>query len=138
MLYAATAGLLFNRFGWELPLPLFRAVDLTAAAAIPGMLVLLGVQLRHTPIGLGQPVVGRSALVRLIVAPLVAWQLCAWLGVSGVERSVLILQSAMPSAVMTAVLATEFDAAPGLVATIVFVTSVASMATLSVVLWFLL
>jgi predicted permease len=138
MLYAATAGLLLNWLGGGVPLPLFRAIDLLANAAIPCLLVLLGIQLRSTPLVQGQGIVLRSAVVRLVAAPLVAWQLCLLLGISGVERNVVILQSAMPTAVMTAVLATEFDAAPNLVATVVFVTTLASTVTLSLVLSMLL
>lgn len=138
MIYAATAGLLLNRLGGELPQPLFRAVDLMADAAIPGMLVLLGIQLHAAPLGQGHGIILRSAVIRLLVAPLLAWLLTMLLGVDGVERNVIILQAAMPTAVMSAVLATEYDAAPKLVATVIFVTTVASMVTLSVVLWFLL
>jgi predicted permease len=138
MIYAASAGLLFNWFGGELPLPLFRAIDLMASAAIPSLLVLLGIQLRSGPLFEGRAVILRSSLVRLVAAPLLAWQLCALFGVGGIERSVVILQAAMPTAVMSAVLATEFDAAPKLVATIIFVTTVASTVTLSLVLWYLL
>ncbi|HXF64325.1 MAG TPA: AEC family transporter [Caldilineaceae bacterium] len=138
MIYAATAGLLFNWLGGEAPLPLFRAIDLLANAAIPLLLVLLGVQLRSAPVMQGQAVILRSAVVRLVLGPLLAWQLCLLFGVSGVGRDVVILQAAMPTAVMTAVLATEFDAAPRLVASVIFVTTLASMVTLSLVLWLLL
>ncbi len=138
MLYTATAGLLLNRMGGELPQPLFRSIDLMANAAIPGMLVLLGIQLHAAPLGQGYGIITRSTLVRLVAGPLLAWLLTALIGVEGVERSVIILQAAMPTAVMSAVLATEYDAAPKLVATVIFVTTVASMVTLSVVLWLLL
>jgi predicted permease len=124
--------------GGELPQPLFRSIDLLANAAIPGMLVLLGIQLYAAPLGEGYGLIARSALIRLVAGPLLAWLLTALLAVGGVERSVIILQASMPTAVMSAVLATEYDAAPRLVATVIFVTTVASMATLSVVLWLLL
>ena len=61
VLYAATAGLLLNRFQIEVPQSLFRAVDLLAGAAIPGMLVLLGSQLRSTRIDRSHSVIWRSA-----------------------------------------------------------------------------
>ena len=77
----------------------------------------------------------RSVVVRLLAGPAIAWLLCLLLGVQGVERSVLILQAAMPTAVMTAVLATEFDIVPRLVASIIFFSTVISMVTLSFVLW---
>ncbi|MCC9075886.1 AEC family transporter [Litorilinea aerophila] len=137
VLYAAALGLLLNWTGTEIPLSLFRALDLLANAAIPGMLVLLGIQLRSVPLLQGQAVILRSVAVRLLAAPVVAWQLCAWLGITGVERNVLILQAAMPTAVMAAVLATEYEAAPQLVAAVIFLSTAVSMVTLSVVLWLL-
>ena len=138
MLYAAIFGLLFNRAGVELPVGLFRAIDLLGNAAVPGMLVLLGVQLSNAPIRSRQRVILRPGIIRLVIAPILATIFCALLGISGVERSIVILQSAMPTAVMTAVLATEYDITPRLVATIIFFTTLASMITLSIVLWFIL
>jgi predicted permease len=138
VLYAAIAGLLLNQMGGEIPTPLFRAVDLMANAAVPGMLALLGVQLRSAPLFQGQAVIWRSSAVRLVAAPLLAFALCALLAVDDIERNVLILQAAMPTAVMGAVLATEFDTAPQLVAAVIFMSTILSMGTLSVVLGLIL
>lgn len=135
VLYAAVVGLLLNWLGGAVPLSLMRGIDLMADAAIPGMLVLLGIQLRAAPIFSGQAVIVRSVVIRLLAAPGLAALLCLLLNISGVERSIIILEAAMPTAVMTAVLATEFDAAPQLVATIIFLSTTASLVTLSVVLW---
>jgi predicted permease len=134
VLYAAVLGLLLNQAQVVVPRSLFSAVELLAGAAVPGMLVLLGTQLRGTQFGGDQHIVWRSVLIRLVASPLVALMLCNWMGVGGLERQVLIVQAAMPTAVMTTVLATEFDAAPRLVAAAVLVTSLLSMVTLSVVL----
>ncbi|MFN8440599.1 MAG: AEC family transporter [Caldilineaceae bacterium] len=135
MLYAAVLGLLFNRMQWELPTALFRSIDLLADAAIPLMLIVLGVQLRtnfkwHSP-----ALVFRSVAIRLLIGPLVAWGICRLLGVTQVEQSVMIIQSSMPTAVITSVVATEFDAAPELVATDIFVSTLLSMVSLSFILW---
>jgi predicted permease len=134
VLYAAFIGLLLNQVHVAIPENLFSAIELLAGAAVPGMLVLLGIQLRGTRFGRDQRIVWRSVLIRLVASPLVAWALCNWMGVTGLERQVLIVQAAMPTAVMTTVLATEFDAAPGLVAAAVLATTLLSMGTLSVVL----
>ncbi len=138
MLYAAFLGLLLNQTGVAVPVTLYRAVDLLANAAIPGMLVLLGIQLRSAPLRQGQAVIWRSTFVRLIGGPILAAGLCLLFSITGVERDVVILQASMPTAVMSAVLATEFDAAPQLVATVIFVSTLLSMITLSVVLGLLL
>jgi predicted permease len=134
VLYAAVLGLLLNRVQIPVPPSLFSAIDLLAGAAVPGMLVLFGSQLRGTSFAGDQRVIWRSVLIRLVASPLVAWALCIWMGVGGLERQVLIVQAAMPTAVMTTVLATEFDAAPRLVAAAVLASSLLSMVTLSVVL----
>jgi predicted permease len=134
VLYAAFLGLALNQVHVTIPGPLFNAIELLAGAAVPGMLVLLGTQLRSTRFGGDQRIVWRSALIRLVASPVAAWLLCNWMGVGGLERQVLIVQAAMPTAVMTTVLATEFDASPGLVAAAVLATSLLSMVTLSIVL----
>jgi malate permease and related proteins len=138
VLYAATAGLLLNAANVAAPVTLMRSIDLLADAAIPAMLVLLGIQLRAAPLVRARELILQSMALRLFASPGIAWAICLLLGVSGVERNVLVLQAAMPSAVMTAVLATEFDAAPELVATIIFFSTAVSMVTLSFVLWLLL
>jgi len=138
VLYSATAGLLLNLIQIDLPLPLFRAIDLLADAAIPGMLILLGIQLHKAPRSSISMVLLRSIGVRLLLGPLLAWLLCTLLSISGVERNVLILQAAMPTAVMAAVLATEYDTEPELVASVILVSTIISMITLSILLWLML
>ena len=99
------------------------------------MLIVLGVQLRtnfrwHRP-----SLVLRSVVVRLLVGPLVAWAICRFLQISTVGQGVMIIQASMPTAVIASVVATEYDAAPELVATDIFVSTLISMVSLSVVLW---
>ncbi|HMN28901.1 MAG TPA: AEC family transporter, partial [Caldilineaceae bacterium] len=86
VLYAATLGLVFNAANIVTPVPVMRAIDLLADAAIPGMLVLLGIQLRAAPILRGRTVVARSLAVRLLASPSIAWAICLLLGITGVER----------------------------------------------------
>lgn len=134
VVYAAVLGLAFNQMQWTMPTPVFSAVDILGDAAIPCMLVLLGIQLRNPEVLRHQPGIGRSAVIRLLISPLIAWGICTLLGVDGLERSVLITQAAMPTAVVVSVLATEFDTAPKVVATVIVLTTLLSMLSLSVVL----
>lgn len=138
VLYAAMLGLLLNHFDLTLPAGVFRAVDLMANAAIPGMLVLLGIQLHSAPVLQRQSIVARSVVVRLLAAPLIALAITTLLAISGLERDVLIVQAAMPTAVITAVVASEYNVAPGLVATVIFSSTAISMVTLSLILSILL
>lgn len=134
VLYATILGITLNRLAAPVPDPLYRAVDLLAGAAVPMMLVLLGIQLSVTPFNREQSVVWRTLAIRLGVSPLVAVALCQLMGIRGIERQVMILQASMPTAVVATVLATEFAAAPRLVAAAVLVSTLASMITVSMVL----
>jgi predicted permease len=138
VLYASLLGFGMNR----LQIPLYegvdRAVELLGSAAIPMMLVMLGIQLRNTSLLKHQRGVFRASGIRLLVGPLLAVALTAALGITGLERNVLIMQAAMPTAVITSVLATEFDTAPHLVAAVIVTSTLLSMVTLSVILSILL
>lgn len=138
MIYAALLGLLLNWTSIAIPAPIFRAVDLLGSAAVPLMLIMLGIQLSNASFLQRQQGVARSLAVRLLVSPLLSWGLCSLLGITGLARSVMILQSAMPSAVILSVLAGEYDTAPRLVATIIVLSTLASMVTLSLILALLL
>lgn len=134
VLYSAIAGLVMGYFDVQIPMSLARPIDLMAAAAVPVLLVLLGVQLSSAPIASRQSVLSRTVLVRLVGGPLLAVTLVLLLGIHGVERNVMILQSGMPTAVTATVLATEFDAAPRLVATAIFFSTAASLVTVTLLL----
>lgn len=138
VLYSATIGLVLNLMQVELPQPIFRAIDLLAGAAIPGMLILLGLQLYKAPLTRVPWVVLRSTGVRLLIGPLLAWLLCMAFAIGGIQRNVLILQAGMPTAVMAAVLATEYDTEPELVATVILISTLISMGSLSILLWLML
>ncbi len=137
MLYGAVLGLLLGYFHVTLPVGLMRSVDTLASAAVPTLLVLLGAQLSQAPIQGRQLVLTRTALIRLIGGPILGALFCTLWGVQGLERTIVILQSSMPTAVSAIVLATEYDAAPNLVATIVALTTLASLVTVSAILWML-
>jgi predicted permease len=98
------------------------------------MLLALGLQLA----GMVKPQLTTDIVVgtglRLIVAPALATALVLLVGLEGTPKGVTILQSAMPAAVFTALIALEHDLEPDLVTTIVLVSTVASAASLSVVL----
>lgn len=71
----------------------------------PLVLLALGVALRPGA-ALKQPLaLGLACAVKLVLSPLIVWEVCRALSVSGELRAETILQAAMPSAVMASVLA---------------------------------
>ena len=67
-------------------------------------------------------------------APALAWAAAGLLGLTGTPAGVVILQSAMPAAVFTALIALEHDLVPDLTTTIVLTGTLASVVTLPVVI----
>jgi malate permease and related proteins len=135
--YAALAGLLANPSVGILtvPTPIMRAlVDIAADASIPVMLALLGLKLAQTQIrGLMRPVLFASAM-RLIIAPLIALPIALLLGLTGLPLKVAIVQSAMPTAVLAGALSTEFGSDSEFTSAVIFVSTLVSVLTLSVLI----
>jgi malate permease and related proteins len=131
MIYALLLAAAFLTVGWKLPLPLDRAVHLLAGASIPSMLILLGLQLQHAHWKTDRLALGISTGVRLLGSPLIALGLCTLLGLQGPLRQAGVLESAMPTAVLTTVLATEYDAQPSFVTSVVILTTLLSPLTLT-------
>jgi predicted permease len=133
-LVVAVPAILVSAAALELPLSISRSVGLLGGAMIPIMLFVLGVQLAHTRALRPTADVGVVAALRLVGAPAVAWLLAGRMGLSGLERSAGILQAGMPAAILVAIIATEYDIAPGFVTAAVLFSTVLSIGTLTVLL----
>ena len=136
--YAAALGLVFNLGGVTMPEPLAKAIHLLGQASVPVMLAVLGVRLAETFRSRQQlqhlPALGVATFMRLIVSPALAFLFASLTGLSGLARDVTVLESAMPTAVITTILATEFDSDPPFAALCVLVTTLVSLPTLTILL----
>lgn len=123
--------------GRQVPLPVDRAVELLGAACIPTLLVILGMQLQAS-IGRGpwKPLLFAAGM-RLIGGIAMALLLAPRFGLQDVARQAAVLQAGMPSAVICIILATEYDAEPAFVTSVVLITTLASPLTLTPLLLYL-
>lgn len=112
MTLAVVPSVLVNLTGTAPPLLVTRPLALLSAALIPIMLLSLGAQLQQT--GLRAPTfdVGVSIAAKLLIAPLAAAAAARLLGLHGDAFGVVVVQSAMPAAVFTSVVATQEDLEP--------------------------
>ena len=136
-LYAAFLALVFANQGWSLPLPINRTIELLSNATIPTMLVVLGMQLQSARWTGQIKALITSVSVRMLVAPATALLLAPIFGLSGSAFQAGMLESAMPSAVLTIVLATEYQAEPAFVTFVVLVSTLLSPFTLTPLMYFL-
>nr|WP_290665890.1 AEC family transporter [Ardenticatena sp.] len=142
VVYAACAGLLLGALHLTLPTPVARAVHLLGQAAVPVMLVILGIQLlnamRNPFRAEHAPALTLVSGLRLIGAPTLAALIVPFFGLSPLAVAVFVLESAMPVAVNTTILAIEFDSDPIFATLAVMTTTVASLLTLALLLNWLL
>lgn len=138
LVYAAALGLALNLSHWVVPEPLQKAIHLLGQASVPAMLTVLGVNLAETARTERDMVhwgaLGVAVGLRLIVAPALAWLLSSTLGLNELTRDVVTLESAMPTAVITIILANEFESDPPFASMCVLVSTLASLLTLTVLL----
>lgn len=136
-IYAILIAMLFIQTGWQLPVPVERAVSLAAGGAVPLMLVLLGLELQRAQWTRDLRALSVTTVMRLLAGPLVGLLMSGLFGLSGVERQAGITQASMPTAVMTTILGTEYNVKPELVTAIVFLSTILSPLTLTPLLFFL-
>lgn len=134
LLYGLVLGLIVNFTGVTIPLPIQRVISLLAAAAVPFMMAVMGIQLTRARIhGHGSAILVAAGM-RLIISPIIAMGLVVLLGIPGLMGKVSIVQSAMPTAVMAGVLATQFDSDAEFTSSVILVTTLLSVFTLNVLL----
>ncbi len=124
------AGLVIGS-GMTLPPGVLRPVEVLSGAAIPTMLLVLGMQIERGSWPERPGLVAAASVLALGVAPVLGWLIAGALGIEGIARQAVIVESAMPSAVITTILALEFDVAPSFVTSVVVVTTLLSPFTVA-------
>ncbi len=136
-LYAVGLAGLFITFDWSLPLPLARSVDILSGAAIPCMLVLLGMQLQVARWDGHYKALTLALAARMLVAPILALTMSHIFNLSGSLLQASVTEASMPPAVMNALLATEYDAEPSFATFVVLAGTLLSPFTLTPLLSYL-
>jgi predicted permease len=137
LFYATIAGLAVWALHLQLPAPIERSVSLLGQAAVPVMLVVLGMQLAGVRLRSDLGRIFLAALTKMVGGALIGLALASLLSLSGVTRQSAILQSAMPTAVMATILAGEYDVEQEFTAGVVLVSTLASIVTITALLTFL-
>lgn len=123
IVYAIAVALLLVLTGTQMPVVAGRAVQLIGGIAVPLMLLSLGYSLASlTVASLNRSVL--LSLARLLGGFAIGW-FTAWLfGLEGVAKGVLIIESAMPVAVLNYLFAARYDNQPQEVAGLVVISTI--------------
>jgi malate permease and related proteins len=131
VIYAVAVASVVLVSGVSVPLAVSRPIGLLSDAALPMMILVLGMQLERASKPDRPALVVLAVALSLLVAPLVALGLARLLGLSGPGRQAGVALASMPVAVVTTILALEFDVSPTFVTSAVFVSTFLSPLTLT-------
>ena len=137
LLWSAIIGLLFSYFLIKIPEPLSKLINMLGNAASPVALFALGVFLYGS---LEKKNIGKIALIstlKLVVLPLIFLVLSVYLGLTGKQKSISILEAGMPIAITSFVLAEKFNMDKKMVSNSIIISTIVSLLTITIMLSFL-
>jgi predicted permease len=134
LFWATVGGLVLRVLAIKLPFNLDKSIEQLGLASIPVALLILGMQLASTKFEIGKDELFAS-MIRLLLAPLIAYLVGQLIGLRGLDLQVLVLQSAMPTAVNAVVMVAEFGGDPRYVARAIVFSTLVSFFTLPLFLW---
>jgi len=134
LIYAVLLALAVRALGLAVPAPLMRAIDLPHDGAIPLAQFLLGAQLARISRRVDLGFVGAATFFRLVVGAAMALALSAAMGMTGLARNASVIEASMPTAITIAALSMEFGTDSQEVGSIVFLSTLASAVSLTLLL----
>ncbi|HRW13412.1 MAG TPA: AEC family transporter [Syntrophomonas sp.] len=112
-IYCVLLAVILKSVPYDITLsPVWPALEYAKNALVSVALITLGVQLSMTTFALKNPDAYMSALMRLLVSPVLALFVIHMLDLQGVVAQVVMITAALPTAVNTALIAVECDNYP--------------------------
>ncbi|KKB36967.1 AEC family transporter [Bacillus thermotolerans] len=138
VIHGALAGVALQLLSISIPDTFMEAISLIADASIPTVMLVLGMQLAVIARKrVAYRYVSAVTLIRMFLSPALAVAIVALMPINDLLKDVLILQAAMPAAANTTMFAIQFGTEPDLVSFTTLVTTILSIATIPLVLFYL-
>ncbi|MCY7873060.1 AEC family transporter [Bacillus spizizenii] len=136
--YGALLGAILQLMRISIPKEVMTGVELVGNAAIPTIMIILGMQLalisfKH----IEYRKISYSLLLKLMVSPVIALGFTFILPMDDMTKQIMILVAAMPTAANTTLMAVQFNTRSEIVSSATFISTMLSIVTLPVLLWML-
>lgn len=139
IVYGALAGWLFQVTGITIGSSFMTTIDLVGNAAIPTIMLVLGMQLAKISLkNVEREKILYAVMIKLAAAPVIAWGIAYFLPVDTLLKQLMVIMAGMPSAANTTMYAIQFNTEPEFVSVCTFVTTVLSLISLPVLFAFVL
>jgi len=134
VMYAFVLALVLRLLDLRAPDVLMNPVNLVGRAAVPVLLLMLGLQLSQTHVARHYGDVGIGVALRLVVGAGIAFLLAPLMGLEGLAMRVGVVEAATPTAVTSSLMAIEFGADPEYVTSVIFFSTLFSALSLTVLI----
>lgn len=130
--HAVLLAIIVFIFDLTIPSPILRGIGLAGQGAIPLMIMVLGMQIADLQSKAAWKLAIPAVSLRLLVSPFIAVFVAGVIGLSGLGRSVAIIEAIMPTAAISIIVASEFDMNETAVTSIVALSTILSLLTVAV------
>lgn len=134
--YAMALGIILSAYDVAIPQFIWVPANYIANSMIALALLTLGAQVAKLKLTARLNSVYISVLLRLIVGPFIAFGMIILTGITGVLAQALLIASAMPTSVNSAVIAQEYENHPEMSAQIVLFSTIISAFTVTFFIYF--
>lgn len=135
LFYAMFLGILLNTLNISVPNFILTPIGYISDALIAMVLLTLGAQIAHINISFTYVPLYLSLLYRLLLGPLIAFVGLWLLGIDGMIAQALLISTAMPTSVNSAIVAQEYNNEPEYAAQAVIASTLFSGITLTLVIY---
>lgn len=133
--YGLVLGLTFNYFNIQVPAPVETSLDYMRSAMIGLVVFILGAQIAGIKFRRLRWSALAGALSRLLIGPALGIALLLLFNIEGVVAQAILITTAMPAAVNSAIIAEEYSDDPEYAAEIVMMSTLLSALTVSSVIY---
>lgn len=121
----------------KIPSFLLKSLQMIGGIAVPLAMMFIGMNMVHIDFKErnGSKYVYIAAVIKLILAPLIAYGVVSFLSIPSLVKKIVILESAMPAMASSAIIAKQYDKNHKFVSISVFLTNMLSFITISVILY---
>ncbi|WP_257350075.1 AEC family transporter [Pseudalkalibacillus decolorationis] len=134
-IYAVILALLLKEVPLRFPDNIYAIIELLAYGAIPTVMVILGMQIADLTIStLDWKRISFVTIIRLMLAPILTFLLTLMFPMDPLLRKVLIVLTAMPTAVNASTFAIEFNTDPKFVSSVTIINTLISFFTITILI----
>ncbi|MBD1381501.1 AEC family transporter [Metabacillus arenae] len=136
IVYGALLGVVFNLLNIRIGGSIMEAVTMVGNAAIPMIMIILGMQLAKISVkNLAIAPLSLSLGLRLFLSPAIAFVFTLFLPIDDLLKQIMIVLAAMPTAANTTIYAVQYETEPGFVSSATLFSTVLSVVTLPLILF---